>query len=159
MTIGKKIKAIRLDSGMTQIQFGKILGMPDSQIGGYERDERKPTKRTLEKISSVIGITYEKLVENTDMAEENKYCGSSDGREVECCSVCDNEIELRWDINTDGFQAICPICGSRLMLCDACNHRFGHFHDDCDYDSATDKCRFSRPTDWWRNPYAEEEKR
>ena len=159
MTIGRKIKLLRLGKGWTQVEFGKIIGWPDSRIGCYERGEHKPTKRSVEKIAFILNISYNELVSNTDMAESNKYCSSIDGREIECCNICGCEIELRWDINTDGFQAICPVCGSRLMLCDACSHRFGHFLDDCDYNSSSDKCRFSRPADWWRKDYAEKEKR
>ena len=79
-----------------------------------------------------------------------KYCESADGFEVEYCNVCEREIELRWSINQDGFQAICPVCGSRLMLCDACMHRSGELIDDCDYISSLDQCRFSRDPDWWK---------
>lgn len=79
-----------------------------------------------------------------------QYCASADGYEVEYCSTCENEIEIRWDINRDGFQAYCPVCGSRLMLCDACMQRTGEFVDDCNYNSAKDKCGFSREPDWWK---------
>ena len=79
-----------------------------------------------------------------------QYCGSMDGYEVEVCPNCGREIELRWNINRDGFQAVCPVCGGRLMLCDACQHRYGEFHNDCDYFSKTDTCKFSRKNDWWR---------
>ena len=156
MTIGDKIRMLRIDKGWTQVQMGNMVGFPDSRIGSYERDEHKPTKRTLEKIAMLFGITWKELVENTDLDENNKYCGSRDGFEVEYCNTCECEIELRWDINRDGFQAFCPVCGSRLMLCDACTHRFGGCLDDCDYDSAADRCRFSRPVDWWRKDHAEE---
>lgn len=80
------------------------------------------------------------------------YYTSTDGCEVETCPNCQNEIELRWNINEYGFHAFCPVCGNRLMLCDACQHRFGEFHDDCDYNSSHDACRFSRPKDWWKDP-------
>lgn len=80
-----------------------------------------------------------------------KFSTPYDGCEVEYCNVCEREIELRWDINKDGFQAICPVCGSRLMLCDACAHRYGDFKDDCDYCTETDSCRFSRKNDWWKD--------
>lgn len=84
-------------------------------------------------------------------AESIPFCRSEDGYEVEYCSVCEREIELRWDINVDGFQAYCPVCGSRLMLCDACMHRFGELVDDCDFQlRGTGTCRFSRPKDWWK---------
>ena len=85
--------------------------------------------------------------------ENKKWFASPDGREIEYCNVCEREIELRWDINQDGFQAICPVCGSRLMLCDACQHRdeiVCSGADDCDYCSKTDTCRFSRPKEWWK---------
>ena len=86
-----------------------------------------------------------------EAAPEVPFSGSSAGYEVEYCDVCEREIELRWDINKDGFQAICPVCGSRLMLCDACHHRFGEYVDDCDYNlPGPDRCRFSRPKDWWK---------
>jgi hypothetical protein len=80
-----------------------------------------------------------------------QYCKSEDGHEVEVCPNCDYEIELRWNINDCGFQAVCPVCGNRLMLCDACQHRYGDYKDDCDYDSVNDTCKFSRPKDWWKN--------
>lgn len=52
---------------------------------------------------------------------------------------------MEWDVSRDGFKAYCPYCGKRLMLCDACLHRGkdGAFTDDCNYNSATDTCRFN----------------
>ena len=90
-----------------------------------------------------------------------QFLTSPTGYEVEYCNNCEREIELRWDINLDGFQAICPVCGSRLMLCDACQHRKEDVSEynpimgcvtqgDCDYCTETDSCRFSRPQDWWK---------
>lgn len=88
----------------------------------------------------------------------DKYSSSADGHEVEYCANCGNEIELCWDINRDGFQAFCPVCGNRLMLCDACYHRTGEYIDDCDYNPKADKCRFSRQADWWKTEYSYKEK-
>lgn len=99
----------------------------------------------------------ESMVKVLDEVEQVQFCGSEDGHEVEYCSVCEREIELRWDINVDGFQAHCPVCGSRLMLCDACMHRFGECVDDCDYGMYEDKtiCRFTRPDNWWKEVFQE----
>lgn len=63
---------------------------------------------------------------------------------TEYCPNCDSEIEMRWNVETDGYKAFCPVCGKRLMLCDECHHRTGEYVDDCDYCSATDECRFNR---------------
>ena len=61
---------------------------------------------------------------------------------IEVCPHCMNEIEMTWDTDQRGFEAFCPVCGKRLMLCDECMH----LEDgrDCDYDSKNDCCRFSR---------------
>lgn len=38
----------------------------------------------------------------------------------EYCANCESEIQMRWDVVADGYQAYCPICGNRLILCDEC---------------------------------------
>ena len=58
---------------------------------------------------------------------------STSGYEVEMCPHCEREVKIRWNIIDDGFKAYCPHCGKRLMLCDACQHRYGEYCDDCDY--------------------------
>lgn len=66
--------------------------------------------------------------------EPEKWCGSADGYEVEVCPSCEHENEIKWDINKDGFEAHCPHCGAKMMLCDACHHKYGGCHDDdCDW--------------------------
>lgn len=64
---------------------------------------------------------------------------------VEYCSNCETEVEMKWDVERDGYKAFCPYCGNRLMLCDECQHRTGGAcTEDCDYDSTTDTCRFTK---------------
>ena len=60
----------------------------------------------------------------------------------EICPHCDNEVGLMWDIESDGYQAFCPYCGKRLMLCSECPATAGTLR--CDYDSETDRCRMQR---------------
>lgn len=60
---------------------------------------------------------------------------------AEFCSNCESEIEMAWNTKLWGYKAFCPVCGKRLMLCDAC------LHDEqagCDYNSDTDTCRHNR---------------
>ena len=160
MTIGEKLKMMRCQNLWTQVGFGKKLGWPDSRVGCYERDEHKPSKASLKKIAKVYGISYEELVKGTELeVAKREILASATGYEVECCCHCGCEIEVRWNIINDGFQAICPVCGNRLMLCDACHHRYGDYVDDCDYDSKTDRCRYSRDPEWWRNKDATAKKR
>jgi len=66
---------------------------------------------------------------------------------TEYCSACESEIELKWDTKRMGYKAYCPVCGSRLMLCDECQHRTGGAcTEDCDYSTSTDTCRFNPRT-------------
>ena len=58
---------------------------------------------------------------------------AQDFEEVEYCAECETEAYLKWDIRTQGFRTTCPNCGAKLMLCDACMHRWGDFKDDCDW--------------------------
>lgn len=73
-----------------------------------------------------------------------EYFVSSTGYEVEMCPHCEQEVKIRWNVNKDGFKAYCPHCGKRLMLCNACQHRYGESCDDCDYCGKTDTCRFNK---------------
>ena len=41
---------------------------------------------------------------------------------TEFCPHCETEIEMSWDVRVLGYKAYCPVCGQRLMLCDACQH-------------------------------------
>lgn len=66
---------------------------------------------------------------------------------VELCSHCNNEIEMRWNVSTQGYKAFCPVCGERLMLCDECMHSGpdGEYVGKCDYCSETDTCQYNQP--------------
>lgn len=64
---------------------------------------------------------------------------------TETCPYCDAEVTMQWNTAVDGYQAYCPYCGGRLMLCDACQHRLnGEYIGDCDYCTKTDSCRFNK---------------
>lgn len=66
------------------------------------------------------------------------------GYVTEWCSNCNTEIEMAWDVETFGYKAYCPVCGNRLMLCDACQHTpDDKYTDDCDYDTFCDTCKYN----------------
>lgn len=62
---------------------------------------------------------------------------------TEVCPHCESQIEMRWNTDTQGFKAFCPVCGERLMLCDECRHADC---GPCDYDSQTDSCQHNLVT-------------
>lgn len=59
---------------------------------------------------------------------------------TELCPWCEEEIALKWDIGRLGYQAYCPVCGGRLMLCSECLDTGDNTGGMCDYDSDTDSC-------------------
>lgn len=66
----------------------------------------------------------------------------------EWCPYCETEVEMRWDVGKMGYKAFCPICGNRLMLCDACQHTpEGGYRGDCDYCTELDSCRYNQKED------------
>jgi len=92
---------------------------------------------------TVDDVTDEMLIEeygstdfsNDDFMAKPRECADNyevavDFEETEWCGNCDHEVTLHWDIRENGFRAYCPYCGKRLMLCDACMHRFGDMHDN-----------------------------
>lgn len=57
-----------------------------------------------------------------------------DGYIVEWCCHCESQIVMLWNPEKDGLSAFCPVCGSRLMLCDSCCGK-------CDYNYGNDTCK------------------
>ena len=103
--------------------------------------------RSIPFITSPDEVTDEMLVEmygdtefvNEDFTAKPRECANNyfvgrdaDGiGEIEICPNCEREISFdRWDIGKDGFKAYCPHCGMETLLCDACHHRFGEFHEE-----------------------------
>lgn len=63
--------------------------------------------------------------------------------EVEICPVCECESILVLDVEKDGYEAECPQCGAKMMLCDACTHS---------EDNPTQKCDWSEEHGCFRKP-------
>lgn len=61
--IGEKIRAARLEKGMTQEALGELLGVQKSAIAKYESGRVVNIKRsTLKKISDILGIKPSELI-------------------------------------------------------------------------------------------------
>ncbi|MDF2646852.1 MAG: helix-turn-helix transcriptional regulator [Paenibacillus sp.] len=56
MNIGSKIRALRLDRGMTTPQVAAIAGVTQSTISEIENDNRSPQVNTLEKICNALNV-------------------------------------------------------------------------------------------------------
>ncbi|MCP3931360.1 MAG: helix-turn-helix transcriptional regulator [Bacteroidetes bacterium] len=66
MSFGKKLTEARKKKGYSQEQVAKFLGTKGPVIGRYERDEMKPSIDTAAKMASLLDISLDYLVGNTD---------------------------------------------------------------------------------------------
>ncbi len=73
MNVGEKIRAARLEKGMTQEELGSLLGVQKSAIAKYESGRVVNIKRTtLKKISDILGLRPSELIFEANREEEEK---------------------------------------------------------------------------------------
>lgn len=60
--IGERIRALRIQRGLTQVELGKKLGMPQSNVSELERGVRGLTVRQLLKLSSILSATTDEIL-------------------------------------------------------------------------------------------------
>ncbi len=66
--IGEKFKKLREESGLTQGQIAGYLGVNQSYISRYEKDERQLSTELLEKLSTLFGCSI-----NYFTSEDSQY--------------------------------------------------------------------------------------
>ena len=54
--VGRRLRAYRLERGLSQEAFANVLGVHRTYMGGVERGERNLTLRSLERIADLIGV-------------------------------------------------------------------------------------------------------
>ena len=66
MKIGDNIKRFRIDKGIKQKDFAKMLDIPVSTLANYEINNREPNIETLNKIAKALDIDVGMLLLFTD---------------------------------------------------------------------------------------------
>ena len=124
------------DSSLTTVRGGSTswTSSPCERFASVRKSTEKIARSTLQG-----SLAAEKgLREMMSSSERSGYV-------AEWCPNCNTEIEMAWDVETLGYKAYCPVCGKRLMLCDACQHTTdGEYTDDCDYKTGEDTCKYNR---------------
>ena len=62
-TVGRNLRAYRLERGLSQEAFADQLGVHRTYMGGVERGERNLTLKSLEKMAEKIGVEARELLE------------------------------------------------------------------------------------------------
>jgi len=68
----ERIKALRLDNGMTQAALGKVIGVRQDAISVYESGQHYPEMRNLIILADFFGVSIDYLVGRTDNPEINR---------------------------------------------------------------------------------------
>jgi len=59
--IGKKLKALRIEKNMTQVELSKELGIPQPTIASYETGVRMPMDETKVQLAKFFGVSIADL--------------------------------------------------------------------------------------------------
>ena len=61
--IGENIKSIRKANGLSQSQFGKLLGFSARTISDWENGNTEPDITTIKNISKIFKVCYEEILD------------------------------------------------------------------------------------------------
>ena len=71
--LGENIKRIREGMGLSQRQFGELIGKSDSQIWSYENDRTDILASTLYKIAEVANVDFNNLNPGGRTGERTRF--------------------------------------------------------------------------------------
>ena len=60
--VGRNVKRIRQEKGLTQEQFADVSGFSQQYISSLERGRRNPTVVTVYELSTALGVSHMELV-------------------------------------------------------------------------------------------------
>jgi len=89
MKFSERLKKLRKDAGLTQVDMAEKLGISQPAYASWERGIKKPTQENLVKLSKIFYVSVDYLLGNT----ENKQ--TSDVLE---------DIELLFRMNSKGLS-------------------------------------------------------
>ncbi|MDG3132744.1 helix-turn-helix domain-containing protein [Streptococcus suis] len=89
MEFSERLKDLRKQAGLTQVDVAGKLGISQQAYASWERGAKKPTQENLVKIAQILNVSVDYLVGNSDVENTNK--------ELE-------DIELLFRMNSKGLN-------------------------------------------------------
>jgi len=71
LMLGKRLKELREEKGLTQQELAKIMNLSQQTIGHYEVGRAKPDVDTLNRLANFFGTTVDYLLGRTDVRNPN----------------------------------------------------------------------------------------
>ena len=61
MTLGERLKVLRIEAGLTQEELAQRIGLKKQNISRYENSHCEPNIRTAKRIADALGVTIEEM--------------------------------------------------------------------------------------------------
>lgn len=71
MEFSERLKKLRKDAGLTQVDVAEKLGISQPAYASWERGIKKPTQENLIKLSKILYVSVDYLLGNTERKETN----------------------------------------------------------------------------------------
>ena len=65
-SIGAKIKELRIEKGLSQMQLGKLIGVSQKAVDYWERSVNEPKASYIIALVKVFDISFDEFFENVD---------------------------------------------------------------------------------------------
>lgn len=66
MTVGERIKELRIQKKLTQTDLGKLISLTYIQIGRYETGKSSPSSDVLQRLATALDTTTDYLMKGTE---------------------------------------------------------------------------------------------
>ena len=66
VSIGEKIKELRLEKGLSQMQLGKLIGVSQKAVDYWERSVNEPKSSYIIALVKVFDISFDEFFENVE---------------------------------------------------------------------------------------------
>ena len=71
--LGKRLRSLREENNLSQIELSKRLGIGNVTLSQYETGARNPDNETLIAISDIFGVSTDYLLGKTDLRNYSDY--------------------------------------------------------------------------------------
>lgn len=68
--LGKKLKRLRIEKGLSQVQLAQKIGKKPSSVGMYEREQREPSHSALLKLAEFFEVSIDYLLGKTPFGSD-----------------------------------------------------------------------------------------
>lgn len=66
MSIGEKIKELRIEKGLSQMQLGKVIGVSQKAIDYWERNINEPKASYIISLVKTFNLTFDEFFNDID---------------------------------------------------------------------------------------------